>query len=316
MAKLQEGIKEKDLSQGSLFVFVVLEAAQHLKDLKKMDYKILRAIEIGMRYGQYVSVETIMGYTKLSQQKTEYILSNLHKKGMVRRWTGHFIGYELTSTGYDSLALDRLYEEGHIVSLGDEKGMGKESQVFFAQRPDGTTCIIKIHRVGYTSFQQTRKKRRYTSDKRHLSALYASRLSAEEEFKWLKRAYKNGLPVPEPLAINRHIIVMEFIDGWDLVEIRKLEDAEEFLDDILQFIKDAWCKAGIVHGDLSQYNIIITPDGEIRVIDMPQAVEKWEENAMELLERDIRNVLVFFERKYKIRRNEKEVLSQTIDCED
>ncbi len=295
---------------------MVLEAAKHLKELKGQDYRILLAIENGMRHGQYASIESIMDNSKFSKQKTEYLLQRLHKFGMVRRWTGHFVGYELTATGYDALALDRLYEQGAIVALGDEKGMGKESQVFYGQRANGETCIVKIHRVGYTSFQQTRKKRRYTSDKHHLSALYASKLSADEEFKWLKAARKHGLPVPEPYAINRHIIVMEYIDGYDLLDIRKLDEPEEFLNDILQFIEDAWCKAHFVHGDLSQYNIIITRDGEVRIIDMPQAVEKTAPNAKELLQRDIQNVLTFFNRKYKISRDAKSIMQQVLECGD
>ncbi len=293
-----------------------LEAATLLKGLKKIDYKILRSIEIGMRYGEYVPIESIISYTKLSQERTEFLLDRLHKKGLIRRWIGHFTGYELTVMGYDALALDRLYESKLIVALGEEIGVGKESQVFFAQRPDETTCIIKIHRVGYTSFQQTRKKRRYTSDKRHLSALYASRLSAEEEFKWLQLAHEYGLPTPTPYGINRHIIVMEYFDGLILNDIKKLNDADLFLEDVIHFIKDAWCKAGFVHGDLSQYNIIITSEGELKVIDLPQAIERDAPNARELLERDVHNIVTFFERKCQISPNEQDLLSYILSCED
>ena len=54
-------------------------------------------------------------------------------------------------------------------------------------------------------------------------------------------------------------------------------------------------KAHVIHGDLSEYNIILKPDGHILIIDWPQYVKTDQVNAEELLERDLKNVLDFFQ---------------------
>ncbi len=59
--------------------------------------------------------------------------------------------------------------------------------------------------------------------------------------------------------------------------------------------------AGIIHADLSDYNIIVKPDMHVLIIDWPQYVTKEHPNAKDLLTRDINNVLGFFDRKYKVR---------------
>jgi len=67
---------------------------------------------------------------------------------------------------------------------------------------------------------------------------------------------------------------------------------------ILEEVEKAW-SLEIVHADLSEFNIIVTEDGP-RIIDWPQAVERSHPHALELLERDLTNVLRFFARKYKL----------------
>jgi RIO kinase 2 len=60
-------------------------------------------------------------------------------------------------------------------------------------------------------------------------------------------------------------------------------------------------KAHVIHGDLSEYNIILKPDRHILIIDWPQYVTTDHANAEELLERDLKNVLTFFSRKFKVK---------------
>ena len=59
-------------------------------------------------------------------------------------------------------------------------------------------------------------------------------------------------------------------------------------------------KAHLIHADISEYNIILQPDGHILIIDWPQAVKTDHANAAELLERDIKNVLTYFSRKFNL----------------
>jgi RIO kinase 2 len=59
--------------------------------------------------------------------------------------------------------------------------------------------------------------------------------------------------------------------------------------------------AGVVHGDLSEYNVILQPNMHVLIIDWPQWVRKDHPNALDLLGRDLKNVLDFFARKYRVR---------------
>ena len=67
-------------------------------------------------------------------------------------------------------------------------------------------------------------------------------------------------------------------------------------------------KTGLIHSDLSEYNVVVQKDGTVLLIDWPQAVNIEHPNADSLLERDIRNVLRFFQRKFEVHRSLEETL--------
>jgi RIO kinase 2 len=73
-------------------------------------------------------------------------------------------------------------------------------------------------------------------------------------------------------------------------------------------IRRTYKNAGVIHADLSEFNIIMQPDWHILIIDWPQFVRKDHPNAEDLLERDIVNVVTFFRRKFKTRLNSNEAL--------
>jgi RIO kinase 2 len=103
--------------------------------------------------------------------------------------------------------------------------------------------------------------------------------------------------IPQPVAVSRHALAMELVYGPQLNKIT-LSDPENGLNMILEEVGKAWGR-GIVHADLSEFNIIIADAGP-KLIDWPQAVDVAHPHSQELLERDLSNVLRFFERKYKI----------------
>jgi RIO kinase 2 len=69
---------------------------------------------------------------------------------------------------------------------------------------------------------------------------------------------------------------------------------------------------GIIHGDLSEFNIFVNPHG-CELIDLPQYVTFSHPNANELLYRDVDNVLTFFKKKYRINRDIQEVCNSIIE---
>ena len=199
--------------------------------------------------------------------------------------------------GYDLLALNALVKAEILEYLGPSIGIGKEADVFEGITPEDKTVAVKFHRLGRTSFRDTKRKREYLADRRHTSWQYQSRLAAETEYKALQLMHEAGVQVPEPIYQNRHTITMQYIEGTQLSDIISLEEPEIFLDDILVNMKKAY-KAGIVHSDLSEYNILIDTETHVWIIDWPQYITKDHHNAEEILERDIGNITYYFERKY------------------
>ena len=118
----------------------------------------------------------------------------------------------------------------------------------------------------------------------------------------------HGVSVPEPIGQNRHVVVMGFIEGVELYRVSEIENAEEVLDEILENVKKAYQKAGVIHADLSEFNVVLKPDSHILIIDWPQYVRKDHPNAEMLLKRDIKNILKFFQRRSNIKRDIHEIL--------
>ncbi len=177
--------------------------------------------------------------------------------------------------------------------------MGKEADVFDALDPKGVRVAVKFHRLGRISFRQTRRKRGYI--KEHTSWLFQSRSAAEKEFQGLKLVYAHGVAVPEPLCQNRHAIVMGVIEGAELAKWKEVDDSVAVLREILGNVKKTFLEAGVVHADLSEYNILLKADMHVLIIDWPQYVTVDHPNAEDLLTRDIKNVLDFFERKFRLK---------------
>ncbi len=275
------------------------KAAEYLLELEKVDFRILTAIEVGMRTAEYVSVDTIVELSKLSPDQVINRIDNLHYKDLIFRWKGQFLGYQLTHHGYDVLAFRALSERDTIVAIGRELGKGKESDVFIAFDEEQKMLAAKIHRVGRPSFQRSKKLRGYLGTRGHINWLYKSRLSAERELEGLKITNSIKVKAPKVIDGNRHIIIMEFFEGTELVNIG-LKNPLKIFNGIISEIRKLFVKGKIIHGDLSEYNVIITPGEDFLLIDFPQFEYANHINANELLLRDINNICRYFKRKFKI----------------
>ena len=201
-------------------------------------------------------------------------------------------------------------KRGTVNALGEVIGIGKESIVFDATGGIiDRRVVIKFHREGKSSFRHVRVKRETTGERRHLSWLYAARLAAKKEYDALVALYPK-VSVPEPIDHNRHAIVMSVAKG-QLLAHSKLDEPDWYLDEILKQVRNAY-GLGIIHSDLSEFNIFVNPDG-CEIIDFPQFITPAHPNAKELLYRDIDNILSFFTRKYKIKRDVQEIINNIIN---
>ena len=198
-------------------------------------------------------------------------------------------------------AIYKLVQDGYIDAFGGPISTGKEANVYEALGADDRDVAVKIYRINASNFQQMREylegDPRFEgigSDKKKIVLAWT-----KKEFANLRRARKAGVRVPEPIAVERNVLVMELVG---LVEERArrlaevtVENPEPAFEVVREYMRRLY-GAGLVHGDLSEYNLIIH-DGELVVIDLGQAVTVHHPNADDFLERDCRNVASFFGRQ-------------------
>ena len=286
----------------------MIDHAAVFKALTPEELKILRAIEDGMKTHEYVSAEDMAAYTGYSEKEVEYRLGRIVRLDLIERFTGHYVGYQLKYNGYDILAISAFVRRDTINSLGGVIGVGKESVIIATIGEEGSPLAIKFHREGRTAFKQVKRKREHLVDLHHVSWLYASALAARREFEVLKQIYPI-VSVPRPVDNNRHAIVMSVVEGHELSRVR-IEDPEWYLEKIIEQLRLAY-RAGYVHGDFSEYNVMVSETG-ITIIDWPQAVATGSRLADGLLHRDVENILTYFSRKYRIKKDVDEVINSII----
>jgi RIO kinase 2 len=286
----------------------MIDHATVFKALTPEELKILRAIEDGMKTHEYVSAEDMAAYTGYSEKEVEYRLGHIVRLDLIERFTGHYVGYQLKYNGYDILAISAFVRRDTINSLGGVIGVGKESVIIATIGEEGSPLAIKFHREGRTAFKQVKRKREHLVDLHHVSWLYASALAARREFEVLEQIYPI-VSVPRPVDNNRHAIVMSVVEGHELSRVR-IEDPEWYLDKIIDQLRLAY-HAGYVHGDFSEYNVMVSETG-ITIIDWPQAVATGSKLADGLLHRDVENILTYFNRKYRIKKDVDEVINYII----
>ena len=83
--------------------------------------------------------------------------------------------------------------------------------------------MIKLHRLGRTSFRKVKEKRDYQKRGRKVSWIYLSRLAATKEFAFMSALHKNDFPVPNPIDTCRHVVVMGLCPGYVLNQVSQLK---------------------------------------------------------------------------------------------
>lgn len=282
-------------------------AVKVFRSLESADLRVLQVIEAAISTHEFVPKEQISKFAKFSMEETDFRLKRLDKFGLIRSIKGAYEGYTLNYAGYDSLAINALVKANVLEAFGKPLGVGKEADVYDALSPKGEKIAIKFHRLGRISFRQTIRKRGYTTERTHW--LLQSRLAAEKEFQALKLVFPKGVAVPEPISQNRHVIAMGMIEGAELAEWREIPKPKKVLLEILRNVRKAFLKAGVVHADLSEYNVLLKPNMHILIIDWPQYVRSEHPNAQQLLTRDVQNILQYFRRKHMVKVKLKEALA-------
>ena len=197
-------------------------------------------------------------------------------------------------------ALYKLVQDGYIDAFGGPISTGKEANVYTALAGE-IEVALKIYRINASDFREMRDylegDPRFDGIGRDKGATVMAWV--RKEFANLERAKQAGVRVPDPIAVERNVLVMEYI-GTEAGRARRLaevhiENPETAFEVVREYMRRLY-DAGIVHGDLSEYNVVVH-DSELYVIDVGQAVTVHHPNSDDFLARDCRNVANFFGRQ-------------------
>ncbi|XP_026310075.1 serine/threonine-protein kinase RIO2 isoform X1 [Piliocolobus tephrosceles] len=269
-----------------------------LRYMSRDDFRVLTAVEMGMKNHEIVPGSLIASIASLKHGGCNKILRELVKHKLIA-WerTKTVQGYRLTNAGYDYLALKTLSSRQVVESVGNQMGVGKESDIYIVANEEGQQFALKLHRLGRTSFRNLKNKRDYHKHRHNVSWLYLSRLSAMKEFAYMKALYERKFPVPKPIDYNRHAVVMELINGYPLCQIHHVEDPASVYDEAMELIVKL-ANHGLIHGDFNEFNLILDESDHITMIDFPQMVSTSHPNAEWYFDRDVKCIRDFFMKRF------------------
>jgi RIO kinase 1 len=209
--------------------------------------------------------------------------------------------------------LQSLVDEGLIDGVVRQLMSGKEAQVFVVRRGDETLCAKVYKAATQRSFRQAVD---YTENRRVKNSRSARAMAkgtkfgrAEQEAAWqsaevdaLFRLAAAGVRVPRPWQFLDGVLLMELVTDADGAAAPRLNDVSMTADDARRhhatLLREVvrMLGAGVVHGDLSEFNILLAADGPV-IIDLPQAVDAaGNRHASRMLLRDVANLRHYFGR--------------------
>jgi RIO kinase 1 len=203
--------------------------------------------------------------------------------------------------------LQPLIDDGIVDEVIRALKSGKEASVYVVRCGSEVRCAKVYKDMGQRSFQQ---RAQYQEGRKVRGSRQARAMSRSTGYgrKEQESAWKNaevsalyqlaaaGVRVPKPYGYFNDVLVMELVrdaQGESAPRLGEVqlspEQAREFFQFIVQQVVRMLC-AGLIHGDLSEYNVLIDAAGPV-IIDLPQAVNAaGNNNAFAMLERDVANI--------------------------
>uniref|UniRef100_A0A803VTY3 non-specific serine/threonine protein kinase n=1 Tax=Ficedula albicollis TaxID=59894 RepID=A0A803VTY3_FICAL len=253
---------------------------------------------MGMKNHEIVPASLIASIANLKHGGCNKILRELVKhKLLAYERTKTVQGYRLTNAGYDYLALKTLSSRQVINSLGNQMGVGKESDIYIVANEEEQQFALKLHRLGRTSFRNLKNKRDYHKHRHKMSWLYLSRIAAMKEFAYMKALHDREFPVPKPIDYNRHAVVMELVDGYPLCQVHQIEDPAAVYSELMDLIVKL-ANHGLIHGDFNEFNLILDNNDHATLIDFPQMMSTSHANAEWYFNRDVSCIKEFFKKRF------------------
>ena len=209
--------------------------------------------------------------------------------------------------------IEALIEEGLVDEVMRKLMSGKEAEVYVVRCGEDIRCAKVYKEANKRSFRQNVQ---YTEGRKVKNSRRARAMEKgcrygrqEQEQAWqnaevdaLHRLAAAGVRVPQPYNFLEGVLLMELVTDDHGNAAPRLNDlalseaqAREYHHTLIMQVVRMLC-AGIVHGDLSEYNVLVGSDGPV-IIDLPQAVDAAGNNsAGSMLQRDVDNLTAYFGR--------------------
>ncbi|XWS51412.1 hypothetical protein CRYUN_Cryun12cG0174000 [Craigia yunnanensis] len=203
------------------------------------------------------------------------------------------------------MVLFKMLNRGVFHDINGCISTGKEANVYHATKSDGQELAIKVYKTSILVFKD---RDRYVQGDYRFRYGYCKhnprkmvKTWAEKEMRNLMRLKAAGIRCPTPLLLRLHVLVMEFIGkaGWAAPRLKdaalSLDKLRECYLEIILEMRTLYQKCKLVHGDLSEYNILYF-EGHLYIIDVSQAVDLDHPHALDFLREDCVHVSDFFKK--------------------
>lgn len=200
------------------------------------------------------------------------------------------------------MVIYRFMSSGVLHEVNGVISSGKEARVYWGKNKENKDIAVKIYLTSSADFKKGMIKyiegdQRFKGVKRDTKSLFTA--WAQKEFKNLEQATNAKIRVPTPIGVDSNVLIMEFLgkDGVSAPSLKEQspEDPEKIYRTLLTYLRRLYKKAELIHGDLSEYNLMIWKK-KLIMFDMSQSVPTSHPLAQFLLNRDIANVNRFFSR--------------------
>lgn len=207
--------------------------------------------------------------------------------------------------------IEPLVADGLVDAVLRQLMSGKEAMVYVVQCGDAVRCAKvykEANKRGFHKAADYTEGRKVKNSRQARAMAKGSRYGRQEqEAAWqhaevdaLRLLAAAGVRVPTPYDFHEGVLLMELVTDEDGEPAPRLndvvlsaDDARRYHADLVREVVRMLC-AGIVHGDLSEYNVLVDGDGPV-IIDLPQAVDAAaNNNARAMLERDVDNLAAYF----------------------
>ncbi len=202
---------------------------------------------------------------------------------------------------HTSFVLYKWLNSGDLTELVGLVSAGKEANVYFGYSRDKKPAAIKIYKKDAHSVRWMTKY--IKGDPRFIkvgkSPIQIVYTWAKKEYKNLSRLNNHKISAPYPYKIRDNVLLMSYIGEESGTPAPRLKDIRDFqninkeISVSIGFIEEMFCKAKLVHGDLSEFNILYH-HGKQYLIDVSQAVTILHPEALPFLVRDIKNIWTFW----------------------